>query len=37
LDRVLAADSELPELWDDAGHGPLFRKGVTDLKAVLLT
>ncbi|WP_211335450.1 DUF4259 domain-containing protein [Lentzea flaviverrucosa] len=37
LDRVLAPESELVELWDEAGHGPLFRKGVTDLKAVLLT
>lgn len=37
LDRVLAPESELLELWDEAGHGPLFRKGVTDLKAVLLT
>lgn len=37
LDRVLAPESELTELWDDAGHGPLFRQGITDLKAVLLT
>jgi hypothetical protein len=37
LDRVLAADSELVELWDESGHGPLWRQGVTDLRTVLLT
>ncbi|WP_319976506.1 DUF4259 domain-containing protein [Lentzea sokolovensis] len=37
LDRVLAADSELPELWDDTEHGPQWRQSVADLKAVLLT
>ncbi|KOV89041.1 DUF4259 domain-containing protein [Nocardia sp. NRRL S-836] len=34
LDRVLA-NSELAVLWDDAGHGPLWRQGVGDLREVL--
>ena len=35
LDRVVAADSELPELWDDTEHGPQWRQSVADLRAVL--
>ncbi|WP_439662292.1 DUF4259 domain-containing protein [Lentzea sp. HUAS TT2] len=37
LDRVVAADSELPELWDDTEHGPQWRQSVADLRSVLLT
>lgn len=36
LDRVLAPDSELPELWDDTEHGPAWRQSVANLRAVLL-
>lgn len=37
LDRVLAPESELRELWDEAGYGPKWREGIDELKAVLLT
>jgi hypothetical protein len=36
LDRVLAADSELVELWDDTESGLPWWQGVGDLRAVLL-
>ncbi|WP_112276550.1 DUF4259 domain-containing protein [Lentzea terrae] len=36
LDRVLAADSELVELWDDTESGLPWRRGVRDLRVVLL-
>ncbi|MFD7986909.1 DUF4259 domain-containing protein [Kitasatospora indigofera] len=35
LGRVLAADSELAELWDDSGEGPQWRQGIGHLRAVL--
>jgi hypothetical protein len=35
LQRVLAEDSELAELWDDAEEGPRWRKSVSVLRAVL--
>lgn len=37
LDRVLAPESELVELWDETEYGPQWRQSVADLKAVLLT
>ena len=37
LDRVLAKESELAELWDETEYGPQWRQSVADLKAVLLT
>lgn len=37
LDRVVAPNSELLELWEETEYGPAWRKGVADLKAVLLT
>ncbi|MFE2914702.1 DUF4259 domain-containing protein [Kitasatospora indigofera] len=35
LGRVIAADSELAELWDDSGEGPQWRQGIGHLRAVL--
>ncbi|GAA2746873.1 DUF4259 domain-containing protein [Kitasatospora cinereorecta] len=35
LDRILAEESELAELWDESGDGPRWRRGVTRLRAVL--
>jgi len=36
LDRVVAPESELAELWDETEYGPQWRQSVDDLKAVLL-
>ncbi|MFF2660668.1 DUF4259 domain-containing protein [Kitasatospora sp. NPDC058032] len=35
LDRVLAEESELAELWDETEEGPAWRRTVKDLRAVL--
>ncbi|MEV6978921.1 DUF4259 domain-containing protein [Kitasatospora sp. NPDC093806] len=35
LDRVLAEDSELAELWDETEDGPLWRADVDRIRAVL--
>jgi hypothetical protein len=35
LGRVLAAKSEVAELWDEAGHGELWRQGIGRLLQVL--
>ncbi|MFF2950248.1 DUF4259 domain-containing protein [Kitasatospora sp. NPDC057965] len=35
LDRVLAEESELAELWDESEEGPAWRRTVKDLRAVL--
>ncbi|WP_371495681.1 DUF4259 domain-containing protein [Kitasatospora sp. NBC_00374] len=35
LDRVVADGSELAGLWDDAGHGELWRRDIARLRAVL--
>lgn len=35
LDRVVAPDSELAELWDEAGHGDEWRGTLADLRAHL--
>ncbi|WP_331733601.1 DUF4259 domain-containing protein (plasmid) [Embleya sp. NBC_00888] len=35
LDRVVAENSELAELWDDTAHGPAWRDSVRRLRAVL--
>ncbi|WP_189157400.1 DUF4259 domain-containing protein [Lentzea pudingi] len=37
LDRVVAPNSELLELWEETEYGPQWRQGVADLRAVLLT
>jgi hypothetical protein len=37
LDRVMAPESELLELWDETEYGPAWRQSVADLRAVLLT
>lgn len=37
LDRVVAPESELLELWEETEYGPQWRQGVADLRAVLLT
>ncbi|WP_380281968.1 DUF4259 domain-containing protein [Kitasatospora purpeofusca] len=36
LDRVLADESELAELWDESGEAADWRRTVTDLRAVLV-
>ncbi|MDG9703873.1 DUF4259 domain-containing protein [Streptomyces sp. DH37] len=35
LDRVVAEESELAELWDETPGGPRWRQGVSRLRAVL--
>ncbi|WP_035845111.1 DUF4259 domain-containing protein [Kitasatospora azatica] len=35
LDRVLGAESELAELWDDSGEGPRWRERLGRLRAAL--
>ncbi|MBN3928193.1 DUF4259 domain-containing protein [Streptomyces verrucosisporus] len=35
LDRVVAGESELAELWDETSHGPGWRQGIGRLRAVL--
>ncbi|WP_354637493.1 DUF4259 domain-containing protein [Kitasatospora camelliae] len=35
LDRVLAEESELAELWDDTDSGPQWRRSISDLRAIL--
>ncbi|MGX2994128.1 DUF4259 domain-containing protein [Streptomyces sp. JNUCC 64] len=35
LDRVLAGESELAELWDETSSGPQWREGVSRLRLVL--
>ncbi|MEU8674151.1 DUF4259 domain-containing protein [Streptomyces sp. NPDC048560] len=35
LDRVVGAESELPELWADAGADGLWAAGITELREVL--
>ncbi|MEU9131005.1 DUF4259 domain-containing protein [Kitasatospora sp. NPDC048540] len=35
LDRVTGGDSELAALWDDAGHGEMWRRDLGRLRAVL--
>ncbi|WP_030234613.1 DUF4259 domain-containing protein [Streptomyces sp. NRRL S-350] len=35
LDRVVAAGSEVAELWDEAGEGPTWRRGIRALRDVL--
>jgi hypothetical protein len=35
LDRVLAKESELAELWDETEYGPKWRESVAELQAVL--
>ncbi|MEV6211549.1 DUF4259 domain-containing protein [Kitasatospora sp. NPDC051914] len=35
LDRVLAAESELADLWDEAVDGPAWRRGIARLRAAL--
>ncbi|MER5350933.1 DUF4259 domain-containing protein [Kitasatospora sp. NPDC002551] len=35
LDRVVAEESELAELWDETEEGPAWRRSVKDLRAVL--
>ncbi|MGW6443861.1 DUF4259 domain-containing protein [Lentzea sp. NPDC055074] len=37
LDRVVAPESELLELWDETEYGPQWKQSVADLRAVLLT
>ncbi|MGI5503981.1 DUF4259 domain-containing protein [Lentzea sp. CA-135723] len=37
LDRVVAEDSELAELWDETEYSEKWRQSVAELKAVLLT
>jgi hypothetical protein len=36
LDRVVAEDSELAELWGDAPNGPKWRQNISLLRAILL-
>ncbi len=35
LDRVMAEDSELPDLWGETGDGRRWRSGIVRLRAVL--
>ncbi|MFB6889960.1 DUF4259 domain-containing protein [Kitasatospora sp. NPDC056327] len=35
LDRVVAEESELAELWDETEEGPAWRRGIEELRAVL--
>ncbi|MFI2610488.1 DUF4259 domain-containing protein [Kitasatospora sp. NPDC018619] len=35
LDRVVAEESELAELWDETGEGPAWRRGIRELRAVV--
>ncbi|MBO1418000.1 DUF4259 domain-containing protein [Streptomyces sp. FH025] len=35
LDRVVAEESGLAELWDESGSGPAWRKGIRALRDVL--
>ncbi|MFB8239145.1 DUF4259 domain-containing protein [Kitasatospora purpeofusca] len=35
LDRVVAEESELAELWDEGGDGPAWRRAVQELRDVL--
>ncbi|MFI6587733.1 DUF4259 domain-containing protein, partial [Embleya sp. NPDC050493] len=34
LDRVLAEDSELAELWDETGDGPRWRRNLTHIQRI---
>ncbi|WP_406110576.1 DUF4259 domain-containing protein [Kitasatospora purpeofusca] len=36
LDRVVAEESELAELWDEGGEGPAWRRAVRELRDVLV-
>ncbi|GAA1269471.1 hypothetical protein GCM10009665_67440 [Kitasatospora nipponensis] len=36
LDRVLGAESELAELWDDSGEGAIWRERIARLRGVLV-
>lgn len=36
LDRVVAAESELAELWDETAEGPAWREGIRGLREVLV-
>ncbi|CAN3985077.1 DUF4259 domain-containing protein [Kitasatospora purpeofusca] len=36
LDRVLADESELAELWDETADGPAWRRAVRELRGVLV-
>lgn len=35
LDRVVAANSEIAELWDETGEGETWRRSIAELRAVL--
>ncbi|RKT08840.1 uncharacterized protein DUF4259 [Streptomyces sp. 1114.5] len=35
LDRVVAEESELAELWEETGQGPVWRQGIRALRGVL--
>ncbi|MFF2745768.1 DUF4259 domain-containing protein [Kitasatospora sp. NPDC058048] len=35
LDRAVAEESELAELWDETESGPAWREGIRELRAVL--
>ncbi|MFJ6378882.1 DUF4259 domain-containing protein [Kitasatospora sp. NPDC092039] len=37
LDRVVAEESELAELWDETAEGPAWREGIRVLRQVLAT